>query len=62
MADKLYGQDGAVDVERWMVVCVKDGVETIHSYMPETKQEALGVGDELVRDFVADSFKVIPRA
>lgn len=30
-----------------------------HSYQPKTLAEALGVGHELTRDGVADSFKVI---
>jgi hypothetical protein len=30
----------------------------VHSYRPDTLEEALRVGHELTRDFVADSFRV----
>ena len=40
------------------IIYVKDGRTHIHDYKPPTKEQALGVGHELTRDFVADFFKV----
>jgi hypothetical protein len=35
------------------------GKQVVHDYRPTTRAEALGVGHELTRDFVAQFFKVI---
>jgi hypothetical protein len=50
----------------WKIVGVKiwhesgkDAVIKEHTYCPDTKEEALNVGHELVRNFVMDYFKVV---
>lgn len=43
----------------WLIVYIDQrGITTHHDYKPTTKKEALGVGDELTRDHVAQFFRV----
>lgn len=42
----------------FLVVYVKDGKQFIWDYKPSTLDEALRVGHELTRDYVADFFRV----
>ncbi len=42
----------------FILTLVKDGAAKVHDYKPTTEKEANGVGNELVRDKVADFFRV----
>ncbi len=47
-------------MEKFLVVCYSlDGSRWVHNHASTTKEEALGVGHELTRDYVCESFKVI---
>lgn len=47
-------------MEKFLIVCYKaDGSNWVHDHAPNTLASALGVGHELTRDYVCQSFKVI---
>ena len=45
-------------MERFFITYLVDGVEHVNAYAPDNKEEALKVGHELVRDGVADFFRI----
>lgn len=45
----------------FQIVYSKDGVIFIHYYAPHDLGQALMIGHELTRDYVADFFKIIRR-
>lgn len=43
---------------RYFITYLKNGREYVHNHAPDNRDEALRMGQELVRDFVADFFRI----